>query len=548
MVVSGDTPNKNPFDPAASGTTGQAYGNALLYVPVHTSTAASSTTPAVFSYLQSGNAAGSGTSTAPDRRFVLASGARAYAVTTEAESPEYQPGLLSGLPDEKIMVGSPREGSTDKSVAQLRCVLATRGTPSPRTTYVITGASTGLYHPSGGAIPTPTSSVTIASTGHLSFAVLESRIYGTDGETYFWIDPRASDGFVRFLKPNASGAYPKKCRLFGAWNHRLLMGRGVDPHLVLMCATGDPTDANTLPAVQTGYEAATVVLDSPLTTFIPFSDDLLIMGTASSVFRMTGDPAQGGRLDRIADLYGMPLGEPWCKDDNGNTYFFMSHGGVSRMSASGRMESISDKHMKRRLESIDLTTNTVRLVWNDGARGLHLFVCPLSFSGTAPTTHYFWENETGAWYEDSLPYVVTCARSVDIDGTGNRAVWIGCQDGYIRRFTNTVSTDDGSPIYSKVFIGWLSPDDKRMQSRFARPQVALASDLGGCRLGFYTSDDANAIGSVVAESELSPGQSETLPMVARGNHVGIKLYGTGRWAYENGTVNVSPLGIRRKLS
>jgi len=540
MAVSGATPNVNTYEP---NSTYQFYGNALVYVPVHTSTT-TSTAPAVFSYLQSGNNAGSGTSTAPDRRYTLATGSRAYACAVERETPEYQPGLLSGLPDEKIIVGGPKEGVSDEAVTQIRAVGPTRVAPDNRTVYTLAAMSNSLLRVSGVSTASPSSYSTIASTGYVSTCVLGSRIYGTDGETYFTIDPRASDGFGRILKPNASGAYPKKCRLMWAWNQRLCMGRGVDPHLVFMAAIGNPQDANTLPAERSGYEAVTIPLDAPLTTAIPFTDDLLLLGTASGVYRQTGDPAQGGRLDRIADLYGMPFGEPWCKDEEGAVYFFMSHGGVTRMSPGGKIESVTDAKIKRRFEAIDLTEFNVRLVWNDAARGLHVFVCPADFTGTAPTTHYFFEAETGAWYEDSLNHVVTSARSIDKDGTGNRAVWIGCQDGYIRRFTQDADTDDGSAIHSKVFLGWYATEG---QTRFSRPQVTLAPNIGGARMGFYVSDDANEIGNAVAEEVLVPGLNGTLPMVARGSHVGIMLSGTGRWAFESGAVQASPLGIRRRL-
>jgi len=535
MTVSGISANSDPTNPD-TGTNEQAFGIANLYVPVHTSTTGGD---AVYMYLGAGNQAGNATPTDPSRTFAVSTGSRGYAVAVPGEIPEYSPALLSSLSDERMFVGTPKEGSSDEAVLQVRLVDSARATVAPRTVYVANVTSSTIRREGSPA----SSGLTLATTGYVSMCSLYSKIYGTDGATYFEIDPRVSDGIVRKLKPTLAGQYPKKAQLFAAWNQRLVMGRGVDPHQVFMAGVGDPRDADTLPAEKTGFEAVTLPVDAPVTTFIPISDDLLLIGTAGSVHRQTGDPAQGGRLDRIADLYGVPFGEPWCKDDSGNVFVFMSHGGVSRFSANGKIESISDKNMKRRFEAIDLTTYRVRLVWSDGARGMHLFQCPITEGAIVP--HYFWESETGAWYQDDLPYQVYSARSIDKDGSGNRAVWIGCSDGYVRRFTGTVNTDDGSPIYGTALMGPLAGTNERYQYLFKRPQITMG--LGSANVGFHVSDSAFDPGSAVSEQPIVMGQNERIPVQARGNHVWLRIFGTGRWSFESAQLDAVPAGIRRRL-
>lgn len=547
MGISGVFEGYDPNNPQY-GTSVQ-FSPVVVYAPFHTSDT-TSTTAAAYQYLANGTNSGTNTETPPSRIIKVASQSRGYACAAPLEVPDYVPGLLGGGPgeDERVLLGTAKEGISDEAVYQKRQVAATRANVAARTSYVGGVSGTALVRISS-TTATLGSSPTLVSTAYVSVASYQGMLYGTDGSTYFSLDPRSypsTDGISRLLTPSGSGAFPKKSQLFSVCFQRLIMARNLDPHEVFFCAVGDPRNADTLPPEPTGYEAKRVPVDQPVTCLIPLSDDLLLVGQAGQFSRQTGDPAQGGQMDRVADMYGAPFGEPWGKDPSGRTFVFLTSGDVVMIGASGKIESIS-RRMKRVFEALDLSTKRIRLVWNSTMRGLHLFVCPITASGST-STHYFWESETDAWYQFDLPYVVMAARSIDADGSGQRAVWMACSDGYVRKFSNTAVNDDGIAIYSHVMLAQYQSEERLL---FKRPQVTLAANLGGARVGFHVSDSAQNMGVAVIERDLVPGQNPKLPMSARGNHIGVRIASADlnkRWAFEDCTVVAIPFGQRDRTS
>jgi hypothetical protein len=51
---------------------------------------------------------------------------------------------------------------------------------------------------------------------------------------------------------------------------------------------------------------------------IPYGDDFLIFGCATSVHIMDGDPAFGGSIDELSEITGIYSPWSWCKDEDGN--------------------------------------------------------------------------------------------------------------------------------------------------------------------------------------------------------------------------------------
>src|SRR5262249_32760457 len=106
------------------------------------------------------------------------------------------------------------------------------------------------------------------------------------------------------------------------------------------------------------------------------------------------------------------------------------------------------------LLDLDTGTNLFRMAWDSRYQGFHLFCTPAA--APAPTTHFFWEARTGAWWQQSFTNndhnpVAVCRFEGNCRGDG-RAL-LGWWDGFVRPFVPTATADDGGSIPSRVLIG-----------------------------------------------------------------------------------------------
>jgi hypothetical protein len=71
--------------------------------------------------------------------------------------------------------------------------------------------------------------------------------------------------------------------------------------------------------------------------------------------------------------------------------------------------------------------------------------------------HHFFDIRTGGFFPVEIPSAIAPSRSLFWDGRAetrvDREMWIGCRDGYVRRFDATVFNDDGTYIDSYAWLG-----------------------------------------------------------------------------------------------
>lgn len=521
-------------------------GTALsyFYVPYHPSSGSS----ALYVYLDSGSAAGAGSDTAEHRTIDLSGGQRAYCVAVEPFRPEYSPGLLSSLIDQSVTIGSVKEGTDDYTLTTVTLVSETRADVSPRSTYVLASAGTSLKRVSESAVAAPTAAAAMNGLNYVSIASEFGKFWISDGTTYQVLDPRAGNGVARLWRSKTAGDLPEGCRIVVPWRKRMLMARGEDPSAVFGTAIGEPENADLFPVNPNGSEAVLFDTGGTVNTIIPYSDDLLIIGTQTQTLRMTGDPAKGGDLDSISSSEGLAFGEPWCKDPEGRVYAFTAKGGVTVFSLGSPPQSITDqakKSVRRMLEAVDLSLYYVRLVWNWRQGGLNVYLIPQGSGGTT-TQSFFWHRATNSWWERQLGFVVTSAREVNGDTISRRAIWLGCADGYVRKEDETVDTDDGTKIYWRVVGGPIH--DPKQQTVLSGPVFDLASEQNGAKCVLFSSDKPDLPSQPDTNEATLQGRGERLPIRTRGGYVWWKLYGTGAMAYEGGSAEVEPGGMRRRMS
>lgn len=462
-----------------------------------------------------------------------------------------------------LAMESDNNSTTDPAdgLAKFRTAKADVTSNTPRGTRFLAVAGGVLYSKSSGSW----SSITgVSFASNLSFfdsTVHQQKLYLTDGSTYGVYDAREET-----LEPwvaKGAGEMPDKLALLETWRDRIVGARGAgDPHNWHMSASGDPTDWNNFPPVPnnlqaiSGNNAKAGLCPDIINAVVPYNDDLLIFGCDSSIWRLTGDPMTGGEFDLISDVTGMAFGRPWCKDPSGMLYFFGSKGGVFAMPPGGIPKHLSDVRdgattsVERRLRDIDLSLYRVELVWDHDNGGLRLYLIPFAAGNTVALEHWFWSQKSQAWWPDSFsdsahqPYAVTV---FDGDDPDDRAVVLGCQDGYTRKVDRTAKDDDSAAIYSWVTIGPLRAKGD-VELKLHRLRGILDELQDGTRYEIYVSNDGNDLGDPVSSGTLDPGMGPTQSIRRRGSSVWIKLgnYAAGeRWALEELLVQVVAGGRRR---
>ena len=253
-----------------------------------------------------------------------------------------------------------------------------------------------------------------------------------------------------------------RCSLITVWGGRIVLsGLETDPNNIFMSAVGDPFDWDYSPDAQTVQQAVAGNITNGygknpdiVTALIPYTDDVLLIGGTHSIYRLLGNPAEGGVVVNVTNITGIAYGAAWCQSPEGIIYFFGSHGGVYKIEPeTGIPSKLTAMTMDERLEDINLDTNVVTLVWDDRALAVRVYISPND--GTA-TTHYMWDIRNEAWWPFSFTNVDHNPFAVHLL-SGNTAIQRSLleygQDGYIRKIDIDATSDDGSPINSYVYLG-----------------------------------------------------------------------------------------------
>lgn len=473
--------------------------------------------------------------------------------------PQYLNDAITG--PEFMYVGSNDAGSQDlQTIHKYRLVAQTQnvadGLSLRRHDLVVVGAG-DIKRISNGVLETATDGAgALLSSPYVQAVQLFGEVFITDGEKIVVLNPRTNT--VLPYKPLDGGEVPERIRILTAWRGRLIFARSSDyPYEITASELGNPYGLNIYPAAPSVTQAFRVtaagVGRAPdiINSFIPLTDDLALLGGDHSLHVITGDPAAGGSVDVISDQVGAAFGNAWTKGPQGECYIFTSRGGVIVVPPGGNgFQRLSLQRIERTLQDIDLTLFKMRLVWDYRREGL--IVCPVPWERLGEKHRsWFWEQKTGAWWEDEWDTTSLQPSALTIfdgDNPDDRRVIMGCEDGYIRYIDEASASDDGTRIRSKALIGPLVPPGSSSEFRFMRPQVTLASDQSGADYEFLSSSTADQPGEWWARGPLTPGRGEFIAARTRGSAVWLRILNertNERWSLEDATVEVTAAGRMR---
>jgi hypothetical protein len=249
----------------------------------------------------------------------------------------------------------------------------------------------------------------------------------------------------------------------------------------------------------------------------------MVIGGDHTVWVMRGDPADGGRIDNISSTIGIIGPDAFAFDPSSVLYFF-GDGVLWKMTPDGQITPLSRGRMDRTFGAIDFSTNTMRLLWDETAHGLHIFVTP-TVAGSS--RHYWWDARTDSFFPDSYPVVQgpTAVMVFDSNVPNDRAILLGGQDGYVRKEDLTTKTDDGTTIHSYVKFAPITPGGLQQNARLSRMTTILdsTSDPVTCKIYAAQSPQEVVADTTIAwAKEMSPQIRYAIPRVT-GNSMLFEL-------------------------
>ncbi|ANS05265.1 thrombospondin-like domain-containing protein [uncultured Mediterranean phage] len=342
-------------------------------------------------------------------------------------------------------------------------------------------------------------------------AQLGNNIFYVDGTNYKYFDP--DDDELKTWTA-AEGTLPSDsagntARLICLYHGRIVLaGIPGDPANFFMSAAGDAFDFDygATPQTETmavaGGASPAGKAPDKINTFIPMTDNVLIVGCDHSVYAIMGDiAAEGGRIDMLTEEVGLAWGMgSWCKDPYGTFYAFGSRGGIYAGVLGGQVTKISTPAIEERMATtVNMNTDLVNMVWNEREQGFHVFVSSLQLgldtNTPATTTNYFYDTRNQSWWVDTFAntkHQPTSVHIFDGDAPDDRSILLGGWDGVIRKWDPDSATDgnvtgDTTSISSHVYLGPFV-SGPMANVRLEEMQPVIAEGSGDVSYAVYVGD------------------------------------------------------------
>ena len=367
------------------------------------------------------------------------------------------------------------------------------------------------------------------------------------------------------------GNIPIGCPLSCLFLDRLVLaGAEIAPHVWYMSRVGYPLDwdysqTDTAAAVS-GTNSQSGLPGGPITALIPHSDDYLLMACRDSLWKMTGDPKNGGALVNLSRAVGCVGPKAWCSLPDGSL-LFMSLDGLYLLDANGDAypTSISRETLPREFRNINPDTQTISLEYDLVGGGVHIFLTPNSSNSCL---HWWVDTGTDTQKTASVvsgeisverrafwPFTLTSTHeptatcTLSSLDTGESMVVLGGRDGRLRRFSEYADNDCGTVFTSYVTMGPIGLGGDGFVGTILTLDGILAEDSGDVAWSLYPSlTFEGATGAYMSSSGTwVAGINATAHPACRGQAFTMKLTGAGakRWALEQINANIKTGGKRR---
>jgi hypothetical protein len=442
---------------------------------------------------------------------------------------------------------------TDDSIGNFETYINEASLPSPSTYIVYSG---GKWYP-----VTAKGSATFRVGGALSDASQLPLTASDDLEYSLYRKPLVYDpSAATVLTDWATGSdavanFPYGCTSIAVTLDRIAQaGSPVAPQVWYMSKAGDPdtwtvsTDTVADPVAATNSNFAQV--PEPITAIVAGSDDYCYFGSSSGLHRLVGDPQLDGRLELRSSRVGFLNALSWTRGPDG-TIYFLSKDGIYYLApgAAGIPMELSDQKLPSNLKDIDGQSNAVAMEYDVFNRGMWVWITGIDGGSIE---HYWWDRRLDSWWpmsytEDHEPWV---SVYYEADASARTAVVLGCRDGYLRQFSTSSASDQGTAITNYVYLGPFVPGGSSAFGGLLEALVSVIdSDSGNITVDVYAGNSAEeAFDKTTADFSITitdAGRSyRSYPQVF-GNTFYLKISGTGTaaWAMEEMLLKLRRTGV-----
>ena len=368
------------------------------------------------------------------------------------------------------------------------------------------------------------------------------------------------------------GSMPAKAYLGCLYRGRnVLAGNPNYPHQWYMSKIGDPWNwvyASTDPlTAAAGNNADAGETGDIIRALIPYKDDYLIFGCASTIWVLTGDPAAGGEIDEVDLTVGMFGANSWCFDEGGNLYFFGTAGIYKIPLGFREVENLTEISLPNLVGDEDANPSTHRIIMEYDRKRHGILICITKLSDGS-NSNYWYDIKLKGFFPESYPnecgpYSLFYYAANDNDYAD---LLIGCKDGYIRKFGDTVKDDNvgGSTDPISSYAVWpiqhLTEDNDK-EGKLTSLTIELSGgasggsfpDTDGVSYEIHVGKDAETVIEDIKDSATAftsgtlsgTGRKARIRTKVRGAWLGIKFYNstaTETWAVNKIFGEIKPAG------
>ena len=267
------------------------------------------------------------------------------------------------------------------------------------------------------------------------------------------------------------GELPEKVGLIGNYRGRAMVSGDPDhPHQWYMPRQGNPwdwvyssTDAQSAVA---GHNCDMGEIGDVVVALIPFKDDYLVIGCASTMWYMTGDPMEGGSLTELDLTTGMYGSRAYCWDGEGNLYFWGANG-IYKTTIPGRPVCISQIRLPDLINDVAANAYTHRITLAYDRKRVGILIC-ITLVSDGSNQNYWLDLRSEGFFPETYPEEcgVFSAFYYEALNPAYQKLILGGNDGHLRIFDPTAKDDD---------IGTLaSPATEEIQSYISYGPISLS--------------------------------------------------------------------------
>lgn len=330
-----------------------------------------------------------------------------------------------------------------------------------------------------------------------------------------------------------TGKLPVACPLIEVFlDCIVLAGDPNDPQEWYILRQGNPLDADYSQfdsrGATYGSNTESGRIAEPVTCLASHERAIMLFGCLRSLWMLTGHPRQGGRIEQLSRVIGMPYPAGWCAGPEGHTYFLTFEGLYVINPGERTPRPLSVDLLPQELRNLSPDMYDVSLTYSVNRRAVEIFVTPKVIG---QTTHYIFDIPTLAFEPQSYSSIHEPTAIALVSDTP----LYGCRDGYVRKHSDAATTDDGVEVTSRVMLGPFRYDAGRRRALVNALDARLADDSAVVSWNLRTGETAKeAIESAVAMTgEWSGGLNDTdRPRLSDPNWT-IELEATGKWAMES---------------